>query len=102
RESKNVAHVVVDDQHLLPDQHLVGLVQFKQQLARGLGELSDIAVQEESAEIEQTVFGAYAAHLARPGQTLPCPLVVGVFAVAIDDNRQTGQQSLGTPSRVGH
>ena len=54
-EREDVADVIVDDQHLLANQVLVGPVQSLERVALGLGQVGHHTVQEQRGFVEQTV-----------------------------------------------
>ena len=105
RQGEDVAHVVVDDQHLLAGQQLVGIVQVEQQLPLVLpGRLATSRCRKKVVMIEQPFGRMDAAHACRPGRAASRrgSSSSTSLAVAVDDDRRAGRRSLRRAMPVGH
>ena len=88
-QREDVADVVVDDQHLLAGEHLVGLVELLEHPPLGLGQLVDRRVQEEGGLVEQPLGRADLPEGHRRGERLrPGRRSSGRRLVGVEDHRQ--------------
>ena len=89
REREDVAHVVVDDQHVLAGEHRVGVVQPLEHAPLLLGKPRLHAVEEERRLVEQTLRRLDVLDDDRLGELLePRLLLLAEILAGVDDDRQ--------------
>ena len=76
-ERKDVAHVVVDHQHLAVAQRLVAVVQLLDHALLGFGQLRDLAVQEQRGLVEQPLGALHALEHDALGAAAQLGLLIG-------------------------
>ena len=75
RQREDVAHVVVDDQHLLAGQRFVGQIQILEHAAMTVRQPDGVAVQQQRALVEQALQRVDLAQYTGLRQPVPFPIV---------------------------